>query len=212
MRRIALLAIALALFAGTRAEAQPDISLRGNVGAAFFQSPEGLNSVLNSGIDLGLGASVRLYGGLELILQGGYDEFTLNENQIAFFEEKLEVGSSSKVEGGDLNLLNATVGLRYVFRNEGSAQPYISSGIGIYRTRIARVRAFQDGQSVGQVPERSTSDVGVHFALGVDFRINDSYTFFFEPRYVLVSADEQELEVRTSTRYIPVRLGLEVTL
>ena len=212
MRRIALLAIALTLFVGTRAEAQPDVSLRGNVGAAFFQSPEGLNSVLNSGIDLGLGASVRLYGGLELILQGGYDEFTLNENQVAFFEEQLEVGSSSRVEGGDLSLLNATVGLRYVFRNEGSAQPYVSSGIGIYRTRIARVRAFQDGQSIGQVPERLTSDVGVHFALGVDFRINDTYTFFFEPRYVLVSADEQELEVRTSTRYIPVRLGLEVTL
>lgn len=212
MRRIVLFAIVLTLLAGTRAEAQPEVSVRGNVGASFFQSPEGLSSVLNSGIDLGVGTSVQIYRGLELVLEGGYSRFTLNEDNVALSEENLEVGASSTIEGGDLSLLHATVGARYVFRSQGDAQPYVSSGVGLYRTRITELRASQNGERVGQNPERTSNSPGVHFALGVDFRVNETYDFFFEPQYVVVYADDQELRIGRSTHYIPVRLGIDVDL
>lgn len=214
MRRIAFLIVLLTLLfsIGAGAQAQSRVSVRGNVGAAFFQSPNGLNSILNSGIDLGLGGSVRLYEGLELVLQGSYDRFTLNGDNVAVFSRNLQAGPSSKIEGGDYSFLNATIGMRYVYRNQSNAHPYLSSGVGIYRSTITETRIYQSDRLVQSAPARSTISTGFHLAMGVDFRINDTYSFFFEPRYVVVNTNDREFGIETSSRYVPVRLGIDVRL
>ena len=205
MRRIAALFVFVGLLLGTRASAQPAVSVRGNVGAAFFQSPEGLNNVLNSGVDLGLGAGLEVYDGLEVVLQGSYDRFTLNSDNVALLDDNLPVGTS--VEGGALNLINGTVGLRYTLKNQSDAHPYVAGGIGLYRTELAEARVRQ-GENV--LPERSTRGRGFHLAIGSNFRVNETYGVFFEPRYVVVDTGGSDLQTGDSTRYVTIRLGVEV--
>ena len=205
MRRIAALFVFVGLLFGTSASAQPAVSVRGNVGAAFFQSPEGLNNVLNSGVDLGLGAGLEVYDGLEVVLQGSYDRFTLNSDNVALLDDNLPVGTS--VEGGALNLINGTVGLRYTLKNQSDAHPYVAGGIGLYRTELAEAQVRQ-GDNV--LPERSTRGRGFHLAVGSNFRVDETYGVFFEPRYVVVDTDGSDLQTGTSTRYVTVRLGMEV--
>ena len=205
MRRIAALFVFVGLLFGTRASAQPAVSVRGNVGAAFFQSPEGLNNVLNSGVDLGLEAGLEVYDGLEVVLQGSYDRFTLNSDNVALLDDNLPVGTS--VEGGALNLINGTVGLRYTLKNQSDAHPYVAGGIGLYRTELAEAQVRQ-GDNV--LPERSTRGRGFHLAVGSNFRVDETYGVFFEPRYVVVDTDGSDLQTGTSTRYVTVRLGMEV--
>lgn len=212
MRRIALLVLVLPLMMSTGAGAQPTVSVRGNVGAAFFQAPRGLNSVLNSGTDLGLGVGIQIYRGLEVELQGGYDQFTLNEDNVALFSGDLEVGPSSSVDGGDYDYLSASIGLRYVYRNRSSAHPYLSSGVGIYRSTIGETKIYQGGELVQAASGRSLVSTGFHLAMGINFRIDDTYSVFFEPRYVVVNTEDEEFGIGRSSRYVPVRLGFDVRL
>ncbi len=205
MRRTAALLIVLGLIFSTRVSAQPAVSVRGNVGAAFFQSPEGLNNILNSGVDLGLEAGLEVYDGLEVVLQGSYDRFTLNSDNVALLYDNLSVGTS--VEGGALNLINGTVGLRYTLKNQSDAHPYVAGGIGLYRTELAEARVRQ-GENV--LPERSTRGRGFHLAIGSNFRVDETYGVFFEPRYVVVDTGGSDLQTGDSTRYVTVRLGVEV--
>jgi opacity protein-like surface antigen len=205
MRRTAALLIVLGLVFSTRVSAQPAVSVRGNVGAAFFQSPEGLNNILNSGVDLGLEAGLEVYDGLEVVLQGSYDRFTLNSDNVALLDDNLPVGAS--VEGGALNLINGTVGLRYTLKNQSDAHPYVAGGIGLYRTELAEARVRQ-GENV--LPERSTRGRGFHLAIGSNFRVDETYGVFFEPRYVVVDTGGSDLQTGDSTRYVTVRLGVEV--
>jgi len=205
MRRTVALLVFFGLVLSTRVSAQPAVSVRGNVGAAFFQSPEGLNNVLNSGVDLGLEAGLEVYDGLEVVLQGSYDRFTLNSDNVALLDDNLPVGAS--VEGGALNLINGTVGLRYTLENQSDAHPYVAGGIGLYRTELAEAQVRQ-GENV--LPERSTRGRGFHLAIGSNFRVDETYGVFFEPRYVVVDTDDSDLQTGTSTRYVTVRLGMEV--
>ncbi|MCS3667585.1 opacity protein-like surface antigen [Salinibacter ruber] len=207
MRRTAalLIVLGLGLVFSTRVSAQPAVSVRGNVGAAFFQSPEGLNNILNSGVDLGLEAGLEVYDGLEVVLQGSYDRFTLNSDNVALLDDNLSVGTS--VEGGALNLINGTVGLRYTLKNQSDAHPYVAGGIGLYRTELAEARVRQ-GENV--LPERSTRGRGFHLAIGSNFRVDETYGVFFEPRYVVVDTGGSDLQTGDSTRYVTVRLGVEV--
>ncbi|MCS3826829.1 opacity protein-like surface antigen [Salinibacter ruber] len=207
MRRTAalLIVLGLGLVFSTRVSAQPAVSVRGNVGAAFFQSPEGLNNILNSGVDLGLEAGLEVYDGLEVVLQGSYDRFTLNSDNVALLDDNLSVGTS--VEGGALNLINGTVGLRYTLKNQSDAHPYVAGGIGLYRTELAEARVRQ-GENV--LPERSTRGRGFQLAIGSNFRVDETYGVFFEPRYVVVDTGGSDLQTGDSTRYVTVRLGVEV--
>lgn len=207
MRRSTLLLVFIAVLAAPSALAQPTISVRGNVGAAFFQSPDGLNNVLNSGVDLGVGAGIQVYRGLELVLHGSYDRFTLNGDNVALLDENLSVGT--RVDGGNFNVLNGTIGLRYVLRNPGDVHPYASSGVGVYRTVFEETIIHQSEEAF---PRRATTRRGFHMAIGSNFRIDDTYAFFFEPRYVIVNTENSELNTGTSTRYVTVRLGLDIRL
>ena len=207
MRRTAIFIVFFAFLLGTSAVAQPSVSLRGNVGAAFFRSPEGLNTVLNSGVDLGAGAGLELYNGLEVVVQGSYDRFTFNGDNYALLEENLSVGTP--IEGGALNVLNGTIGLRYTLQNQTDAHPYVSGGVGVYRTVLERARVVRTSEVLSRV---STTRRGYHVALGSTFSIDEQYSVFFEPRYVVVDTANSELSENTSIRYLTFRVGMELQL
>ncbi|MFB6274170.1 MAG: outer membrane beta-barrel protein [Salinibacter sp.] len=208
MRRTVLLAIVLALLLGARAVAQPTVSLRGNVGAAFFQSPDGLKTVLNSGVDLGIGAGVQVYEGLELVVGGSYDRFTFNGDNYALTPGN-NISVRDEIKGGGLNVLNGTLGLRYTLQTQGDAHPYVSTGIGLYRTVLERARVSGISKTLSRF---AATRKGYHVALGGTFNIDETYSFFFEPRYVIVDTANTDLSGNTSTRYLTIRLGLELRL
>lgn len=211
MRRAVVLIVFLPFLFGLPAEAQSTFSVRGNVGATFFQSPEDLNTLLNSGANLGVGASVHLYQGFELLAEGNYDQFTLNGENLALLGSDLQLGPT-RVQGGDYKFMSASLGLRYVFQNETNAQPYALGGVGFYRTTITKRKIFENGNLLQEREKRTMTSPGFHFAMGVDFQINDTYTFFFEPRYVIVESNDRDFGVGMQARYIPVRIGLDVRL
>lgn len=181
------------------------VSVRGNVGAAFFRSPEGLNTVLNSGVNLGVGASVRMTEGLALVVEGSYDRFTFNGDTFGLLAENLSVGS--EVEGGHLNVQNVTMGVRYTFTNGSNAHPYVAGGVGLYRSVLERATVLQSDETL---PRRATTARGYHAAAGSKFLINETYSFFFEPRLVVVDTEGSELQTDSATRYVTVRLGVDV--
>jgi len=111
--------------------------------------------------------------------------------------------------GGGLNVLNGTVGLRYTLQNQGDAHPYVSGGIGLYRTILERAMVVRTGEIL---PRLATTRKGYHAAAGATFDIDETYHFFFEPRYVIVDTANSDLGGQTSTRFLTVRLGLELTL
>lgn len=210
MRRTSLFVLLFALLFSGSALAQPTVSVRGNVGAAFFQSPTSLNTVLDSGFDLGLETGIRLYGGLELALQGSYDRFSLNEDNAVLLDQNLSLGNGSTVEGGDLYLLNVALGLRYILLRESDVRPYVTGGVGFYRSAITQANIFQEGILVESESRKGTTSTGIHVGVGMNFHVNDTYIVFFEPRYVIVQTTSREFGFGSFTRFVPVRLGLEM--
>lgn len=179
--------------------AQPTVSVRGNVGASFFRSPDSRSEILNSGTSLGVEAGIRVYRGLAVTIGGGYDRFTLNEENTRLFA----------AAGGDWAFLSGTMGLRYTYLNSSDAHPYLSVGAGMYRLRSTNRREASDQELVsigGQAQEIKT---GLHLALGSVFRLNDTYAVFFEPRYVFY---DLEVARQNMVRYFTLRLGIDVQL
>ena len=106
-------------------------------------------------------------------------------------------------------MLNATVGLRYTFWNASDAHPYVSGGVGVYHSVLERAVIPQTDRTLAR---QATTGTGYHAAIGSKFRITDTYSFFFEPRFVIVDTEGTDLETSTSTRYVTVRLGVDVRL
>lgn len=175
--------------------AQPTVSVRTNVGAAFFRAPEVSSDLLNSGINLGVEADLFVYRGFSATLSGSYSKFTLNEQNARLYD----------LRTGDLSVLNGAIGVRYTYANESDAHPYVTAGFGLYRLKSTNVRDVQDGELVNIQEEGTAVDEGVHLAAGSSFRIDDTYAVFFEPRYVFYDVGQR---LTGTVRYLTVRLGL----
>lgn len=197
--RSVVLACLLAGSCTLGAMAQPTVSVRGNVGASFFQSPDVLSEMLHSGVDLGLETGVRVYRGLEITVHGGYDQFTLNEQTARLYAGPIFVG--------DYEFLSGSLGLRYTYVNDSDAHPYVSTGVGIYRLTSANRKKFEEGDFVEPQPQLSATDWGMHLAIGALFRLDERYAVFFEPRYIFYDPSQG---LGSSLRYFTLRLGVDV--
>ena len=198
--RSAFLAFVLVLGLSVSAAAQPTISVRGNVGASFFRSPDALSEALHSGVDLGLGAGIRVYRGLSVTVRGGYDQFTLNEETARLYQQ---------IEVGDLSFLSGSIGLRYTYTNNSDAHPYGAIGVGVYRASSSNRKQFSQGQLIQERPKQVATEIGGHLAIGSLFRLDDTYAVFFEPRYVFYNMAEN---LGGTIRYFTLRLGVDVKL
>jgi len=194
--------LALLLIVGSvgAAVAQPTFSVRGNVGASFFRSPDATSSVLNSGTNLGLETEVRLYRGFGLTVGVGYDTFTLNEENAQIYARG----------GGDLSFLGGMLGLRYTFVNDSDAHPYVTLGGGMYRALVSdRKEITDEGELVDVSDDVSTRQEGAYVAAGARFRLNGTYAVFGEPRFTFFDVDRG---LGDSLRYFTLRLGVDVQL
>ncbi len=199
--RVPVLAFLIAVVASTGVMAQPTVSVRGNVGASFFRSPQGLSEILHSGTDLSLGVGVRVYRGLAVTVQGGSDRFTLDEETARLF--------SNRIEAGDLSFVSGALGVRYTYLNDGDAHPYLTTGVGLYRLSSSNRRVFENGNLVTRQSKRTFTEMGAHLAIGSLFRLDDTFAVFFEPRYVFYNVDEKW---NGTLRYFTLRLGVDVQL
>lgn len=204
--RPALLACALLVVWGTQAAAQPTVSVRGNVGASFFRAPETVSQTLHSGVDLGLGAGVRVYRGLSIDVRGGYDQFSVNEENL----RALSQGPRS-VTRGDVSFLSGSLGIRYTYLNDSDAHPYGSIGIGAYQLRSSDRRVFEGGEVVNRREDATETEMGLHLAVGSLFRLDDTYAVYFEPRYVFYNVGGEN-NLSGEFRYFTLRLGIDVRL
>jgi len=198
--RVPVLALLIAVVGGTGVMAQSTVSVRGNVGASFFRSPQGLSDVLHSGTDLSLGVGTRVYRGLAVTIQGGYDQFTLDEGTARLF---------TRIEAGDLSFVSGALGVRYTYLNDSDAHPYVATGIGVYRLSSSNRRVFEEGNLITRQSKRTFTEMGAHFAVGSLFRLDDTFAVFFEPRYVFYNVDEKW---NGTLRYFTLRLGVDVQL
>jgi len=199
---VRMLSLALVLMVGSlgTAAGQPTVSVRGNVGATFFQSPDVTGSILNSGTNVGLETEVRLYRGFGVTVGVGYDRFTLNEENVRIYAR----------EGGDLSFLSGTFGLRYTFVNDTDARPYATVGVGRYRALVSdRKRVTDDGDLVDINNQVTEWQEGIHLAAGALFRLDDTYAVFAEPRFTFFDVDRG---LSGALRYFTVRLGMDVQL
>lgn len=193
-----LLGVTLAFGTSTPAVAQ-SVSIRGNVGATFFRSPETTRRILHSGSDLGLEVSLRLTRGLSVTMEGTYDSFTLNEENAQLYNQ----------DGSDKSFLGGALGLRYTLVNSTDAHPYLALGGGIYKVRNTNRKQVRDNALISDGNGLETVEEGMHIALGSLFRIDDTYAVFAEPRYVFFDFNQG---VGDAVRYFTLRLGMDVTL
>lgn len=198
--RSTILASVLALGLSGSALGQSIVSVRGNIGASFFRSPEATSTVLNSGTNLGLEAEVRVYRGLGITVGAGYDTFTFNEENARIYAQS----------GGDLAFLGGEVGLRYTFVNGTDAHPYVAVGGGLYRARLTdRKQITQDRELMDLSGPANQTEEGTFLAAGALFRLDDTYAVFAEPRYTFY---DLQGGVTGALRYFSLRLGLDVQL
>lgn len=175
------------------------ISVRGNVGATFFRSPETTKRILNSGSNLGIGMDLRVARGFSVALEGMYNSFSLNENNARIRD----------VNGADRSFIGGAASLRYTLINSSDAHPYITLGGGLHQLRTSNHKQSTD-HTLSSTDE-STQDLqeSAHLALGSQFRIDDTYAVFAEPRYVFFNIDQGLGE---AVRYFTLRLGMDVRL
>lgn len=195
--RAVLLTVIFAL-GSVGAVAQPTVSVRGNVGASFFRSPELQRETLHSGEAFGLEAGVRVYRGLAITLQGGYDRFTVNKETAQLI--------NSRFRAGDLLFLNGSAGVRYTYVTESDAHPYISTAVGVYRLRSPNWKEYDSGEVVGD-KELNVRRLGAHLGVGSLFRLDDTFAVVFEPRYVFFDLRQG---LTDAVRYFTLRLGVDV--
>ncbi|MFP4227561.1 MAG: outer membrane protein [Salinivenus sp.] len=207
--RSALLVCLIGLGMSVGAVAQPTVSLRGNVGASFFQSPTVEENLLNSGTDLGLGVDVRVYRGLSVSLQGGYNQFTLNQ-------ENARIQIRGPLQAGDISLVNVSVGTRYTYENDSDASPYALVGIGLYRGQQTDAEVFGEQGEGGTTESKMSTERGYYVGLGSNFQLNDTYSVFVEPRFTFLQKQSGSFLISPSgtetPRFFTLRLGLDVRL
>lgn len=196
--RTTLLACVLALGLHAGATAQT-VSLRGNVGASFFRSPDGVSEALHSGANLGVGAGVRVWRGLSVTVHGGYDQFSLNEENLRAFQDGTTWGKLSYYSG--------SLGLRYTYLNETDAHPYLDVGVGRYQLTVSDQKTVQGNQLVDEAGSTTDTAFGSHLAVGSLLRLNGTYALFFESRYDFYDLGEG---VTGAQRYFTLRLGMDV--
>lgn len=198
-----LVAGVLCLGTGVSVTAQPTVSLRGNVGASFFQAPDGLSQALHSGTDVGVGGGIRVWRGLSVTVHGGYDQFTLNEQNLRTISRGFQDGLMQ----GDVSFFNGSLGVQYTYENETDAHPYLATGIGLYQRSVSEQKIFRNGELVDRGESRTETALGSHLALGSLLRLGDTYALFFESRYVFYDVSES---VTGAQRYFTLRIGLDV--
>jgi hypothetical protein len=171
------------------------------VGASFFRSPDLTRELLHSGTNVGAEVGVRVYHGLSITVGGGYDSFTLNEDNARLYSEG----------GSDLAFVGGSVGVRYTVENRSDAHPYVAIGGGLYQVRRTNRQMISSSGALVPDEEQSTTTVeeGVHLAIGSLFRIDDTYAVFAEPRYMFFDVEEG---VGEAVRYFTIRLGVDVQL
>jgi opacity protein-like surface antigen len=148
---------------------------------------------------------VRVYRGLSVTVHGGYDQFTLNKENLRLVSQSFSQGISQ----GNLSFLSGSLGLRYTYLNNSDAHPYVTTGIGIYRLTNSNRKTVERGEVVGERDDQTFTEMGMHLAIGSIFRLNDTYAVFFEPRYVFYDVQE---ELTGTLRYFTLRLGMDVQL
>lgn len=194
-----LLLLFMLIGMASSAAAQPNVSVRGNVGASFFRGPDLTQRTLHSGANVGAAADLYLGGGVALTVAGTYDSFTLNE----------EGARIRKRGGGDRSFVGGSLGLRYTFRNRTDAHPYVTLGGGLYRMRSTNQKRYNSGILESVDEEQAAIEEGVHLGLGSLFRLDDTYAVFVEPRYTFFNVSEG---LGDAERYFTVRLGMDVRL
>ncbi len=208
VRRL-LLAVVVAGGCVASAAAQPAVHLRGNVGASFFQSPGVEQELLNSGTDLGLGIDVTVYRGVSVVLEGRYDQFTLNQ-------ENARARIRGPLQAGNISLLSGSIGIKYTLRTDGDVKPYFSTGAGLYRGKQNESQVFEEGENRGPAESRTSVDKGFYLALGSNLRLDETYAVFIEPRFTFVNAKPDGFLIspsKTETpRYFTLRVGVDVRL
>lgn len=192
--RQAILFVVVFAFSGLGTATAQTVSIQGNVGATFFRSPEPIKKILHSGSNLGLGANLHVTRGLSLTLEGTYNSFALNEDNARIYSRN----------GADQSFLGAAAGLRYTFVNGSDAHPYVAFGGGLYQLRTSNHQEIGNGR--GDAVTEDEVQEGIHLALGTQFRLNETYALFLEPRYVFFDAGTG---LGSATRYFTLQLGLD---
>jgi hypothetical protein len=197
--RATFLVFVLVLGTSLGVRAQPTVSVRGNVGASFFQSPDGVSRALHSGTNLGVGGGVQVWRGLSVTVHGGYDRFSLNKENLRAFEDE--------TTWGELSYYSGSLGLRYTYRNGTDAHPYLDLGVGIYELTVSNQKTVQGNQLVDEGGTTTDTELGSHLALGSLLWLNDTYALFFESRYDFYNVGNQFFGTQ---RYFTLRVGMNV--
>jgi hypothetical protein len=141
--------------------------------------------------------------GIAVTVGGGYNSFSLNEENARLY---LPSGENS----GDLSFLGGSIGVRYTHENDSDAHPYGAIGVGLHQIRLKNQKTYdpQRGDLVRAEDRSDTSlEESIHIAIGSLFRLNETYSVFAEPRYEFFDLSRGPND---AVRYFTLRLGIDV--
>jgi opacity protein-like surface antigen len=231
MRRAIALVFIAALLAALPAAAQdPEKKVNFNVGGGYTFASGKVRDNLGDGFNFNAGVWINVLP--IVILQAEYSFNGLGQKQVNLPVSSVPAGTAANspfyldmnMQFGDLNL---------VFRPKmsGKAQPYILAGVGIYY-RPLKVTT----PSVGYVPgfcdpwwfycqpggfveidkvvgSRSSTDMGMDVGGGVNYRLTDSASMYFEVRYHYIWGPHiydsaGKLYGRANGQFLPITFGV----
>ncbi|PEN13605.1 hypothetical protein CRI94_09870 [Longibacter salinarum] len=236
LRRV-LAFVLLVLLSATSAFAQREITLRPGAGGMILTQPDNLDVYLGSGTNLGLDLGIQVLPktlpGLQFVLGTEFDRFTTNESDLLLYFEDRISNDTDEIKDGTLEIYSWRAAFRYTIVNADIAsKPYFTAGAGIYHS-VFQPATFLDatGDVLGEpLPngdiilltgaERIETHLGYTLGIGVDFDINETYGFFVEGRYVIITNGDygnapttlRTISEPQSTRYYPIRFGATIRL
>ncbi len=230
MRRVAVFLFAAALVAAVPASAQDERRVHINLGSGGTITTGELNNHLGSGYNVNVGLTFNLTPAIGFMAEYSFNGMGQKQLSVPVVSNPIAgAPSSSQPFFADMNMQYGDFNLVVKPPLEGRIRPYVTTGLGIYYRPIkvttpglGYVPGYCDPfwyycSPGGYVPveniigERSSTDFGINFGGGLDFRVSPNAAFYVEMRYHYIwgptfTANSQTYN--SNSAFFPITFGV----
>ncbi len=231
MRRVTVFLLVAALVAAVPASAQdPEKRVVVNIGTGATISTGELNNHLGSGYNLNFGATFYITPAIGILGEYSFNGMGQKQMNVPVVSNPIEgAPSTNQPFYGDMNMQYGNFNVVVKPPLESRVQPYLTTGLGIYYRPIKVTTP-----SVGYVPgycdpfwyycsgggfvavdtivgSRSSTDFGINFGGGLNFRVGESASVYAEVRYHYIWGPKYTVNSTTydsNSAFYPITFGV----
>ncbi len=231
MRRVAVFLLVAAVVAAVPASAQdPEKRVNVHLGTGATISTGELNNHLGSGYNLNFGLTFNLTPSIGLMAEYSFNGMGQKQVTLPVVSNPIAgVPSSDQPFYGDMNMQYGNFNVVVKPPLDGRVRPYVTTGLGIYyrpikvtTPTVGYVPGYCDPfwyycSPGGFVPvdnivgSRSSTDFGINFGGGLNFRVRESASVYVEVRYHYIWGPKytyNNTTYKSNSAFYPITFGV----